>query len=155
MKNNIPQEEPKQEYEYIGECNGNNDNGCFLDSCGHDCGCFERVLKQPKQETHICKYCGAETTQPDDECYAKPKQETLEEAAENYGWRIKINTFSNPVKANDLANSAKQDFIEGAKWQQERMYSEDDLLSAFEAGMMFIGEDKGSFREWLRQFKKK
>jgi hypothetical protein len=37
----------------------------------------------------------------------------------------------------------------------ERMYSEEDLLSAFEAGMMFIGEDKGSFREWFEQQKKK
>jgi hypothetical protein len=36
----------------------------------------------------------------------------------------------------------------------ERMYSEEDLLSAFEAGMMFIGEDKGSFKEWFKQFKK-
>jgi len=44
---------------------------------------------------------------------------------------------------------------EGAKWKQERMYSEKDLLSAFEAGMMFIGEDKGSFKEWFEQFKKK
>jgi hypothetical protein len=24
------------------------------------------------EEPHICKYCGVETTQPDDECYAKP-----------------------------------------------------------------------------------
>ena len=37
----------------------------------------------------------------------------------------------------------------------KRMYSEEDLLSAFEAGMMFIGEDKGSFNEWFEQFKKK
>jgi hypothetical protein len=37
----------------------------------------------------------------------------------------------------------------------ERRYSEEDLLSAFEAGMMFIGEDKGSFKEWFEQFKKK
>jgi len=29
---------------------------------------------EPKQELHICKYCGAETTQPDDECYAKPQK---------------------------------------------------------------------------------
>lgn len=21
------------------KCTGNNDNGCFMDSCGHDCGC--------------------------------------------------------------------------------------------------------------------
>lgn len=42
------------------------------------------------------------------------KQETLEEAAENYGWRIKTNTFSDPVKANELAKSASDDFIAGA-----------------------------------------
>jgi|688.fasta_scaffold870724_2 hypothetical protein len=35
--------------------------------------------KETQQELHICKYCGVETTQSDDECYAKPKQETLEE----------------------------------------------------------------------------
>ena len=32
------------EYVYKGECKGNNDNGCFLDSCGHDCGCFTREV---------------------------------------------------------------------------------------------------------------
>ena len=36
--------------------------------------------EKPKQETHICKYCGAETTQSDEECYAKPKQERFEDA---------------------------------------------------------------------------
>ena len=56
------------------------------------------------------------------------KQETLEEAAENYGWRIKKNTFSDVIKANELADSAKHDFIEGAKWQAERMYSEEDMI---------------------------
>lgn len=48
------------------------------------------------------------------------KQETLEKVAENYGWSIKRNIFSDPIKANELAESSKQDFIEGAKWQQER-----------------------------------
>ena len=32
------------EHIYKGECKGNNDNGCFLDSCGHDCGCFTREV---------------------------------------------------------------------------------------------------------------
>jgi hypothetical protein len=87
------------------------------------------------------------------------KQETIEEAAENYGWRIKINTFSDPVKANDLANSAKQDFIEGAKWQAERMYSEEDMAEAFiacwKANVPDGIECKVSFNEWFEQFKKK
>ncbi len=33
------------EMEYIGECNGNNGDGCFQDSPAHNCGCFEHVLK--------------------------------------------------------------------------------------------------------------
>jgi hypothetical protein len=64
-----------------------------------------------------------------------PKQETFEES---------VNAF----KKTDV-------YINYIKQKQERMYSEEDLLSAFEAGMMFIGEDKGSFREWFEQFKKK
>ena len=54
-------------------------------------------------------------------------EETVEEAAKNYGWGIKINTFSDAVKANELAESAQQDFIAGAKWQAERMYSEEEV----------------------------
>ena len=49
------------------------------------------------------------------------EKETLEEAAENYGWRIKTNSFSDRVKANELSESAKQDFIAGATWQAERI----------------------------------
>ena len=41
-------EEPKQEYEYIGECKGNDGNGCFMDNPAHNCGCF---VRKPKQET--------------------------------------------------------------------------------------------------------
>jgi hypothetical protein len=37
----------------------------------------------------------------------------INKEAEEYGWRIKTNTFSDPVKSNDLANSAIQDFIAG------------------------------------------
>jgi hypothetical protein len=55
---------------------------------------------------------------------------------------------------NDL-NNIKIGLYEGAKWKAERIYTEEDLLGAFEAGMMFIGEDKGSFKEWFEQFKKK
>ena len=36
-------EEYKQEYE---KCTGNNGNGCFMDSPGHNCGCFTRVPKE-------------------------------------------------------------------------------------------------------------
>jgi hypothetical protein len=36
---------------YVGECNGNNDNGCFQDSSGHNCGCFKR---KPKLDADGC-----------------------------------------------------------------------------------------------------
>ena len=39
------------EMEYVGECNGNNDEGCFQDSPGHNCGCFER---RPKLDAEGC-----------------------------------------------------------------------------------------------------
>ena len=52
-------------------------------------------------------------------------KETLEEAAEKYA------DFSNdyvPFSFGDKFNeSTKRDFIAGAKWQAERMYSEEDL----------------------------
>lgn len=72
------------------------------------------------------------------------KQETIEEAGVAYAKTVNENHTSHMLG-----------FYNGAKWQQERMYSEEDLLSAFEAGMMFIGEDKGSFKEWFKQFKNK
>ena len=37
--------QPKTEWEYIGECKGNNGNGCFMDSPGNDCGCYKRIPK--------------------------------------------------------------------------------------------------------------
>ena len=84
------------------------------------------------------------------------KKETLEEYSDNYGWRIKTNTFSDPVKANELANSAKQDFTEGAKWQAERMYSEEEVYHILceHTAFLFAG-GKSTLSEWFEQFKKK
>jgi len=39
------------EMEYVGECNGNNGDGCFQESPGHNCGCFER---KPKLDADGC-----------------------------------------------------------------------------------------------------
>jgi hypothetical protein len=85
------------------------------------------------------------------------EEETVEEAAANYGWRIKKNTFSDAVKANELAESAQQDFIAGAEWQSERMYSEEDMKKAYERGMFAIIETGhgDTFEEWFTKFKNK
>lgn len=86
------------------------------------------------------------------EIHQENVKETLEEDAE-------IGIFADKKYLERLDNFQKVDFkdgvFEGAKWQKGKMYSEEDLLSAFEAGMRFIGEDKGSFKEWFGNFKNK
>ena len=65
-----------------------------------------------------------------------PEQETLEEAAE------RLYPYVN--------DDTRLLFINGAKWQQERSYSEEDLKLAFN------GFKSGkSFKEWFNQNKKK
>jgi hypothetical protein len=74
----------------------------------------------------------------------EPKQETLEEAAENY--------------AKDIGNkngTAQFDFKKGTKWKQEKMYSEEEVeMIARDAYVM--GRKNiliGVFNKWFEQFK--
>jgi hypothetical protein len=97
----------------------------------------------------------------------EPKQETLEEAAENM--------WLDPIK--NL--TSKMSFKAGAKWQQEQdkiMYSKEDMRNAFDSAREFnsldgvvdvhivlpMGGDMSdlqplhfTFDEWFKQFKKK
>lgn len=82
---------------------------------------------------------------------AETKQETLEEAS----WRY------NPVKKLD-GEFIRNAFTEGAKWQAERMYSEEDLRQAFRDGQsnMHYSDNFGldsslTEQQWFEQFKKK
>ena len=74
------------------------------------------------------------------------KKETLEEAAEKYWVKQPYNEDA---------------FIEGAKWQQERMYSEEDMRKAYDQGIDdsfdigFSNKDDANFNEFIEQFKKK
>jgi hypothetical protein len=97
-------------------------------------------------------------------------KETLEEAADIE--RIAMDklknkwghlyTFGYPQRPfptnyeNDL-NNIKIGLYEGAKWQQERSYSEEDIKKAYQHGSWSI-IDNGhgdTFEEWFEQFKKK
>jgi Icc-related predicted phosphoesterase len=73
--------------------------------------------EEPKQ---IKCYCGHTIT-----CDCEPLQETLEETAE----RLATNRHSRSTSAWYLY---KNGIIEGAKWQSERMYSEEDMKSTIE-----------------------
>jgi hypothetical protein len=88
-------------------------------------------------------------------------KETLEEAAQNYRINIIISGRSHRV---EYTQQIKLDFTAGAKWQQERMYSEEDMKFAYEQGarLAIISQSplalhKGEFptpQEWFEQFNK-
>ena len=85
------------------------------------------------------------------------KKETVEEAAE------RIYPTPNPyIMGIDLCNSMRREaFKEGAKWQQERMYSEDDMKECWNASyvdaMSFdeITYKPLFFEDFMEQLKKK
>jgi hypothetical protein len=94
---------------------------------------------------------------------AKDIMRELEESAKIYGWKIKRNPFSDRVKANELADSAKQDFISGANWQAERMYSEEEVLEHLNKLLLMPNSELDTFTDdnemmtskWFEQFRKK
>ena len=75
------------------------------------------------------------------------KQETLEEAAEKY----------DENDPNDEYGKSYRAFIEGAKWQQERSYSEEEIYNLIQAGYSFCekGKNREDVKKWFEQFKKK
>jgi len=73
------------------------------------------------------------------------RQETLEEALSEY---IK------PIKYPTLLQCAEF----GARWQAERMHSEEELCNAFYNGWLYRGENytfPKAKKEWFEQVKKK
>ena len=89
-----------------------------------------KTMKKEEQKQHLIDIM------KDDE-----ELELYEEAAENkYGlsdqyWKDRIG------------------FVHGAKWQAEKMYSEEDMEEAFENGLKRSFDS--DFDRWFEQFKKK
>jgi len=95
-------------------------------------------------------YCGDEIDYDDGKCVEQCKNckdatgvdyGYIEEAAEKYMPK------SNKWTIKDI-------FQDGAKWQQERSYSEEDLKESWLNGMESDNGFFGSFEEWFKQFKK-
>jgi hypothetical protein len=61
-----------------------------------------------------------------------PKQETLEEAAERFYPISKGGSMWMPSAHNCNQANKQEGFIEGAKWQAERMYSEEEVINLLE-----------------------
>jgi hypothetical protein len=74
------------------------------------------------------------------------KQETLEEAAERYGSSI-----------GNKDGTAQFDFIKGAKYQSERMYSGEEVESLLHKFMQSQKPDWHDYSttKWFEKFKKK
>ena len=79
------------------------------------------------------------------------KKETLEEAAEK---RIPTST-----KVWDLTETRRSDFIAGAKWQAERSYSEEDMISYSNYVLKQVNSTAWELplspKEWFTKFIKK
>jgi len=120
----------------------------------YDCTCTTCKIKfTGDKRAFQCEPCAIKTTQEHPKQVLK--QETIEDAAERIS------------KINSVYETAQDDFyqgfIAGAKWQQERMYSEEDMrgmynLSCGKIDLKFFhdqNENNNRFKKILEQFKKK
>lgn len=82
------------------------------------------------------------------------KKETLEEAAENYSNKTEEYVLKCRINKESISHLGLYlGFIEGAKYQAERMYSEEDIEKAFQNGLNRSFDS--DFDRWFEQFKKK
>jgi hypothetical protein len=89
----------------------------------------------------------------------EPKQETLEEAIKDYienTMKFSFNSLDTKTQANRMLKCAEF----GAKWQAERMYSEEEVINFLGEREDYLGTHPSIFdyqdaRDWFEQFKKK
>jgi hypothetical protein len=114
--------------------------------------------EEPKQETNLEKHLNScKEYQGPRRSAVVDKQETLKEAAERLYPVNATGGAMEMLSRHQLNNSIKQEvFLAGAKCQAERMYSEEEVINAFNEGQalnvrgrLIQGED------WFKQFKKK
>lgn len=111
-----------------------------------DMSLYKIIIPQEEPKQIKC-YCGHTIT-----CDCEPLQETIEEAAK------KLYPITGEYFDKEFYMVKRLAFIEGAKWQSERMYSEEDLHNAFYNGWLYRGENYSfpkAKKEWFKQFKKK
>lgn len=119
--------------------------GDFSPNC-RNCGLPPRSeFEIPKQEH--CDNCGNDIC-----CCIIRTKETLEEAAEYYSKKSSADVFQ---------ENHKKDFTAGAKWQEERMYSEEEVLEHLNHLVMmpsskldlYTDDDEMITMKWFEQFK--
>ena len=125
----IPKEEPKQKNK-ICTC-----KRAYVNILSDICSiCWNDNFPEEKEEIN-------------EDDLLNSKQETLEDALEKYGKEVGIGNMSY-LKCAEF----------GAKWQAERMYSEEDMWEAYKASNTIFEDEialRQEFEEWFEQFKKK
>jgi len=104
----------------------------------------------PKQET-----IGKEFYESADKVIVVKRQETLEEAAEKWVFETNGHKWSNN---DNTAGDNYGSFKEGAKWQSERMYSEEEVFNLCRRFAIFVAQTGASYEkqiQWFEQNKKK
>jgi hypothetical protein len=141
----IPQEEPKKEVTGVDD-NRLKPNYCYAKEQGHgEIGCVFPAchcglpIKQEEPKREFCDNCVNDVC-----CCIIRTQETLEEAAN-------IDSKNHYKDQSDYWAIGFDSFKRGAKWQAEKMYSEEEVLD-------IIANCDGSVmqaKKWFEQFKKK
>jgi hypothetical protein len=121
-------------------------------------GFYYKIIIPQEEPKSSCPKC---RTTDFDNCHSihcpmrkeELKQETLEDAAEN---DFNILQEENPIVPDNHIWPFKLGYLKGAKWQQERMYSEEEVINAFNEGQALNVRGKLiKGKEWFEQFKKK
>jgi hypothetical protein len=116
------------------------------------CDCINIPQEEPIQELNLnCFDCNKSLQ--DCTCIEDTinmKQETLEEAANHYVKGFEYNQLSE----HGLFVNSFQGFIAGAKWQSDRMYSEEEVLElVLSRPGPYLTEEET--KEWFAKYKKK
>ena len=172
----IPKEETTA-YHYLSCCRSIEECHCgkypkqIKCYCGHTTMCDCSPIDEPKQGLNLplleqkLDEALSNETEESLNTWLKEKRDkqetTLEEAAKS---NFDNKTARIPVPTSHWINSEFlqiQNFKEGANWQQERMYSEEDLREAFKQSRQAKIFEKDmppvyeNFEQWFEQFKKK
>ena len=137
-----------EEVEVVEELNMNGKNGL-------DRARFVYRINIPKEEPTMITDWLNEHGNP--EISRKVEKEAeLKEAAISYAEESCNGQFPIEYAREQVVKHTKNDFIEGARWQSERMYSEEDLREAFNVAR-HIGRKNIAyeFDEWFNRHKKK
>jgi hypothetical protein len=157
---------------YNNQCSGE----CGI--CDNTCGDWHKIIipkEEPKQE---CGYCKQPISKYGCACgkqIEEPKQETLEEVAVIYAhksfiWPLNKQGEKQSIPPGQIVppgyakhqKLATKHFTNGAKWQQERSYSEEEVIKLLiyckdrfgGSGLEDYTHDD-EVKEWFEQFKKK